>query len=132
MPIKDRFKRILIIDDNTDASEALAILLASEGHEVETRLDGPQGINRMASFKPDIVLLDIGLPGMSGLDVAKQIRSTEENATATLIALTGYGQADDRIRSAEAGFDFHLTKPVDLGLLIQLLASGAKSGPKIE
>jgi two-component system CheB/CheR fusion protein len=130
-PVRARFKRILIIDDNADASEALAILLTSEGHEVETRLDGPQGIDLMPRFKPDVVLLDIGLPGMSGLEVAKQIRSVAETRATMLIALTGHGQADDRIRSAEAGFDFHLTKPVELGVLIQLLASEAKSATKI-
>jgi len=116
-------KRILIIDDNGDASEALSILLSSEGHELETRPDGRQGIDFMSSFKPDIVLLDIGLPGMSGYDVAKEIRGSEGIDSTVLIALTGYGQPEDRIRSAEAGFDYHLTKPVELGLLLGLLAS---------
>jgi len=77
----------------------------------------------MSSFKPDIVLLDIGLPGMSGYDVAKEIRGSKGIDSTVLIALTGYGQPEDRIRSAEAGFDYHLTKPVELDLLIGLLAS---------
>lgn len=120
-------KRILIIDDNTDAGETLALLLTSEGHVVETRLDGVQGLGAAALFRPDAVLLDIGLPGMNGYEVAEKLRASESTQNAMLIAITGYGQPGDQRRSAEAGFDHHLTKPVDFEALMHLLAAGGKS-----
>ncbi len=115
-------KRILIIDDNADASEALAMLLAIEGHDVQTRLDGISGIAAVETFRPEVVLLDIGLPDQDGYDVARQLRKSAPGRDVTLIAVTGYGMPADRMRSAEAGFDHHLTKPVDPESLLRLLS----------
>ena len=126
-PIKASPGKILIIDDNADASEALAMLLASEGHVVETRLDGPQGLEAASTFRPDVVLLDIGLPGMDGYEVAKKLRGSAATLGAMLIAVTGYGQPGDQLRSAEVGFDHHMVKPVDVAALTRLLAGEAKS-----
>ncbi|CAB3744416.1 Sensor histidine kinase RcsC [Paraburkholderia sediminicola] len=120
-------KRILIIDDNTDAREALALLLTCEGHVVATRADGIQGLGVAATFRPDIVLLDIGLPGADGYEVARKLRESEALRDTILIAVTGYGQPGDLLQSAEAGFDHHLTKPVDLQVLMRLLAEGGIS-----
>jgi two-component system CheB/CheR fusion protein len=119
-------KRILIIDDNADASEALSMLLANEGHQVETRLDGVSGLSAAATFSPDVVLLDIGLPGMDGYEVARRLRGSESNRSVILVAVTGYGLPADRRRSAEAGFDHHLTKPVDYEALIRLFGGGVQ------
>ncbi|KXU83839.1 PAS domain S-box protein [Paraburkholderia monticola] len=115
-------KRILIIDDNADASEALAMLLAIEGHDVQTRLDGISGIAAVEAFRPEVVLLDIGLPDQDGFEVARQLRKSAPGRDVTLIAVTGYGMPADRMRSAEAGFDHHLTKPVDPEDLLRLLS----------
>jgi two-component system CheB/CheR fusion protein len=117
-------RRILIIDDNADASEALAMLLTIEGHQVETRPDGVSGLGAMATFSPEVVLLDIGLPGMDGYEVARGIRESGPRRNVILVAVTGYGLPADRLRSAEAGFDHHLTKPVDYEALIRLLDAG--------
>lgn len=114
-------KRILVIDDNVDASEALAMLLANEGHKVETRQDGVSGISAAETFKPDVVLLDIGMSGMDGYQVAKSLRESTTQKDVVLVAVTGYGLPVDRLRSAEAGFDHHLTKPVDYEALIRLV-----------
>ncbi|MFM0698225.1 CheR family methyltransferase [Paraburkholderia sediminicola] len=122
-PVAVRPSRILIIDDNADASEALAMLLADEGHQVETRLDGVSGLSAAATFSPDVVLLDIGLPGMDGYEVVRRLRESESSRNAVLIAVTGYGLPADRRRSAEAGFDHHLTKPVDYEALIRLIGT---------
>ncbi|MFC0691606.1 response regulator [Paraburkholderia humisilvae] len=113
--------RILIIDDNADASEALATLLTIRGHEVETRTDGISGIAAVAHFKPNVVLLDIGLPDVNGYEVARQLRASADGHHVTLVAVTGYGLPADRIRSAEAGFDHHLTKPVSPEELARLM-----------
>ncbi|MFM0277860.1 chemotaxis protein CheB [Paraburkholderia sediminicola] len=119
--------RILIIDDNPDACEALALLLTSEGHVVETCVDGIQGLGAVAAFRPDAVLLDLGLPGMDGYEIARKLRESEATRNTILIAVTGYGQPGDRLRSAEAGFDHHLTKPVDFQALMRLLTARERS-----
>ncbi|MGP8437951.1 chemotaxis protein CheB [Paraburkholderia fungorum] len=116
-------RRILIIDDNADASEALAMLLANAGHQVETCRDGVSGLSAVATFSPDVVLLDIGLPDMDGYEVARRLREHGSNRNVILIAVTGYGLPADRLRSAEAGFDHHLTKPVDYEALIRLFGT---------
>lgn len=125
-PVKALPRRILIIDDNADASEALAMILASEGHVVATRLDGQQGLEASATFRPDVVLLDIGLPGMDGYEVAQKLRGSAATRDTLLIAVTGYGQPGDQLRSAAAGFDHHLVKPVDIEALKGLLAAKMK------
>jgi two-component system CheB/CheR fusion protein len=114
--------RILVVDDNHDAAESLALLLQIDGHEVWMAHDGPAGLEMARAKRPDAVLLDIGLPGMDGYAVARTLRRSAESGQARLIALTGYGQREDREKSSAAGFDAHLLKPVDIDLLQRLLA----------
>jgi PAS domain S-box-containing protein len=117
--------RILVVDDNVDSAESMALLLEMEGQDVRTAYDGPGAIEVAGIFQPHIVLLDIGLPGMSGHEVAVHLRERLEMRKTVLVALTGYGQPEDRQRSIEAGFDHHLTKPIDyevLGALVRSLA----------
>lgn len=113
--------RILIIEDQADSANSTAMLLRLYGHEVSITANGPDGIQSARQDKPDVVLLDIGLPGMDGHSVAKQILDHRTARTPLLIALTGFGQDSDRQRSAEAGIDMHLLKPVDPGLLESIL-----------
>jgi CheY-like chemotaxis protein len=115
--------RILIVDDNRDAADSLAMLLEMMGNEVRTAHDGLEAVGAAAVFRPEVALLDIGLPKLSGYDVARRIREQEGGANVLLVAVTGWGQEEDRRRSREAGFDEHLTKPVRLEALQQLLAS---------
>jgi len=113
-------RRILVVDDNVDAADALAELLRDYGHEVHAAHDGPSAIEQAALHQPDIVLLDIGMPGFDGYEVARRMR-TQLGLKATLVALTGYGEARHRRLSREAGFDQHVTKPVDIRKLETLL-----------
>ncbi|HYN20857.1 MAG TPA: response regulator, partial [Thermoanaerobaculia bacterium] len=115
--------RILVVDDNLDAVESLATLLGLKGHEVATAHDGPAALETAASFRPEVMLLDIGLPGMNGYEVATKLRERDEARQVVLIAVTGWGQDEDRRRSQEAGFHHHLVKPVALAELDRLLAS---------
>jgi PAS domain S-box-containing protein len=119
-------RRILVVDDNVDAATSVGHLLKMWGHEVQTAYNGPDALSMARTFKPQIVLLDIGMPGMSGYDVAKQLRSEPEFRGLIITALTGYGQPEDRRRSREAGFDHHLTKPPDPTALAALLQSPEK------
>jgi signal transduction histidine kinase/CheY-like chemotaxis protein len=113
-------RRILVVDDNVDAAEALSELLRDFGHDVRAVHDGPSAIEQAAMHRPDIVLLDIGMPGFDGYEVARRMR-TELGLKSTLVALTGYGEANHRRLSREAGFDQHVTKPVDIRKLETLL-----------
>jgi signal transduction histidine kinase len=113
-------RRVLVVDDNRDAADALSLLLQTQGHEVQTAYDGEQALRMAPQFDADLVLLDIGLPQMNGLEVARQLRS--RGIGARLVALSGYGQPDDLRRSREAGFDEHLVKPVDFARVAQVLA----------
>jgi PAS domain S-box-containing protein len=123
-------RRILVVDDNQDAANSLArYLMRVAGHEVEVAYDGPGALGLAQTFRPDVVLLDIGLPGMSGYEVAERLRERPETGEARLIALTGWGQEDDRRRSRSAGIDVHLVKPVDLDAILSLLA-GPASGER--
>jgi PAS domain S-box-containing protein len=115
--------RVLVVDDNVDAAESLALMLRLWGDEVLTVHDGPAALLAAAAQRPDVVLLDIGMPGMDGYEVARRLRADPAQAGAVLVAVTGWGQADDRRRSQEAGFAFHLTKPVDPGVLEEFLHS---------
>jgi CheY-like chemotaxis protein len=108
-----RKRRILVVDDNDDAVESLAILLEMMSYDVRTASDGIQAVEVAAAFSPDVVLLDIGLPGIDGYEAAKRIRALDGGDAVYLVALTGWGQEDDLRRSREAGFDHHLVKPVD-------------------
>jgi two-component system CheB/CheR fusion protein len=114
---------VLVVDDNRDAAESLALLLQAVGHEVRTCHDGPSALEAAAEFGPDTVLLDIGLPGMDGYEVARRLRALPATERALLVALTGYGQEEDQRRARAAGCDHHLIKPADLEALSALLAS---------
>src|SRR4029434_5288270 len=113
-------KRILVVDDNVDSAAALAAMLRLMGHESHVAHDGDEGIQKFGEVKPGIVLLDIGLPRISGYEVAERLRAG--NPQLRLIALTGYGTNTDRERALHAGFDDHLVKPVDFGALERMLA----------
>ena len=113
--------RILVIDDSTDGRESMAELLRLAGYQVAEAADGQEAIRIAPAFRPEVVVLDIGLPGMDGFEVARRLRALPETRTATLIALTGYGQREMQERSKEVGFDHHLVKPVQLDLLERLL-----------
>lgn len=113
---------VLVVDDNEDAAELLTMLLAVLGHDARAVHDGPAALDAARRIKPDVVFLDIGLPGMNGYEVAKQFRADPALATTVLIALTGWGSEDDRRRSKEAGFDHHLTKPINARQVETLLA----------
>jgi PAS domain S-box-containing protein len=115
--------RVLIVDDNVDAAQTFAMLLQAMGHEVRMAHDGPTSLQAALDFQPNVALLDIGLPGMNGYEVAKQLRQQVVLRNVTLIAITGYGQESDQQRSREAGFDHHLVKPVDSEKLRQALAT---------
>jgi CheY-like chemotaxis protein len=123
-------RRVLVVDDNVDAATSLAMLLNFQGHQAEAVYNGKDALERVGSFNPEVALLDIGLPGMNGYELAKRLRAMPQLEGVRLIALTGYGQADDRERAIAAGFDDHLVKPVDLPALEGTLAGG--SGKDVE
>jgi CheY-like chemotaxis protein len=110
------------VDDNTDAAETLAIWLRLQGHEVQTVHDGLAVMAAVDTFRPQALLLDLGLPGKSGYQVAKELRSDPRWRKLVLAAVTGYGQEEDRRRSRESGFDYHLVKPVEPAQMQQVLA----------
>jgi signal transduction histidine kinase len=114
-------RRILVTDDNQDAATTLVMLLELKGHEVEAAHDGRSALERAESWRPDVMLLDLGMPGMNGYDVCKSIRKTIWGAEIQIVALTGWGQEQDRLNTSEAGFDGHLVKPVDLNALDAVL-----------
>ena len=114
-------KRVLLVDDNVDAAESLAQLLSLSGHDARTAGDGGQALRLAQDFHPDVVFCDLGLPGMNGYEVAKELRLLPFGREIVLAALTGYGQPSDREKSAEAGFDAHLVKPVDPSVIESFL-----------
>ena len=113
--------RILVVDDNRDAAESLAMLLTAMGNNVHTAHDGEEGVAAAGMFRPDVVLCDIGLPKLNGYEACRQMKEQAWDKKMILIAVTGWGQDEDRRKSEEAGFDHHLVKPVDLNDLINLL-----------
>lgn len=114
-------RRVLVVDDNVDAAIALNLLLKSLGHETCVVHDGLEALAKAAEFRPDIVLLDIGMPGLDGYEVARRLRVIRREKPLRIIAVTGWGQEADRQRSRDAGFDLHLVKPVDAGELARVL-----------
>jgi CheY-like chemotaxis protein len=121
-------RRVLIVDDNNDAAESLAIVLRLEGHHVAVAADGESALRMIEDQTPEVVLLDIGMPGMTGYEVARRIRERPACRDVFLLALTGWGQEKDRQESKAAGFDHHLTKPVEPDLIVQLVA-GTRTSP---
>jgi CheY-like chemotaxis protein len=116
-------RRVLVVDDNVDSAQSLALALTLEGYDAKLAYDGPGAVELAVAFQPQVALLDIGLPGMNGYELARQLRQRAGGREMALIALTGYGQAEDRRKSREAGFDHHLTKPVNYDLLVSLINS---------
>jgi signal transduction histidine kinase/ActR/RegA family two-component response regulator len=115
--------RVLVVDDNVDTVTTLAMLVQESGHEVRTAYDGMSVLEAALDYRPNLVLLDIGLPGLNGFEVAKRLRQQPTLKDVVLVAMTGYGQESDRKRSREAGFDHHLVKPGDFGKILQILAT---------
>lgn len=114
--------RVLIADDNVDAAESLADLLTDMGNEIRVAHDGAEAVKEASAFRPDVLLLDIGMPNLNGYDVARKIREQPWARRALLVAVTGWGQPEDRRRSAEAGFDHHLVKPIEIDAIEKVLA----------
>lgn len=123
-----RSRRILLVDDNVDSAESLARLLVRLGHQVTLAHDGPSAIEAAATCSPELALLDLGLPGMDGYEVARRLRRDQDHKDLLLIALTGYGSETDRRRSREAGFDDHLVKPVEFDAIRRILTQGRNGG----
>jgi CheY-like chemotaxis protein len=116
-------RRVLVIEDNDDARESLQMLLSIDGHDVLTAADGESGLNLAVASVPDIAFIDVGLPGLDGYEVARRLRARADGERIHLVAVTGYGQAEDRRRAAAAGFEIHLVKPVDPDRLTATIAS---------
>jgi CheY-like chemotaxis protein len=106
-------RRIVVADDNEDSAQSFAMLLSFSGHEVRIAHDGEQALDTMRNFRPDVAFLDIGMPLLSGYEVAEAVRAEPWGRAMKLIAVTGWGQADDKQRARTAGFDQHLVKPID-------------------
>jgi PAS domain S-box-containing protein len=121
-PPNDRRRRVLIVEDSADARESLRLLLEMAGHDVDTSEDAADTLEKVEVFQPDVALIDIGLPGMDGYRLAQTLRERPHARPLRLIALTGYGQAEDRRKALDAGFDLHLTKPVDPDRLQDFIA----------
>ena len=113
----ERAARLLVVDDNIDAADAIGTLLSLNGYDVETANDPDEAMRRATAFDPDVILLDIGLPGMTGYELARKLHADRVASRAKLIAITGYGQPGDTDQAREAGFDSYLVKPVDLDQL---------------
>jgi CheY-like chemotaxis protein len=113
--------RVLVVEDDADTADSLAMLLRLDGHDVRLARNGPAALALAGTYKPDMVLLDIGLPGMDGYEVANRLKALEGGEVLFIIAITGYGQASDRRRSVEAGIDLHLLKPADTNVLLRVL-----------
>lgn len=127
-PQTDHHCRVLVVDDNVDAAQSMAELLKVSGHDVSLAYDGPSALEAATTLRPDVVLLDIGLPGLTGFEVARRIRLQPALAGMVLVALTGYGQEADRQRALESGFNHHVTKPANFDLFDEILAGIPEGG----
>jgi len=123
-------QRILVVDDNRDAADSLGMILRFLGADVRIAEDGPEALAVFPDYDPAVVLLDIGMPGMDGYEVARTLRSRYPERATAIVALTGWGQAEDRRRAQEAGFDHLMVKPADIDSLQALLASFAERAPE--
>ena len=121
--------RIVIADDSEDAAESLAALLEMTGHDVHVVFDGEAAVMAIQQLRPDVALLDVGMPKLNGYDVARRIRSDADTRHTYLVAITGWGQDSDRQRAEEAGFDAHLVKPVPPDVLQRALATLGRAAP---
>lgn len=118
-----RQRKVLIVDDNHDNADLCAIILRKAGHEVRTAYSGDEALSIAPEFKPDFALLDIGMPGMDGYELAQHMRTNGWSKNMTLIAITGWGHEEDKLRALSAGFDHHLTKPFDVEMLEKMITS---------
>jgi CheY-like chemotaxis protein len=125
-PAPIRPLKVLVVDDNADAANSTASLLEIYGHKTRVAYDGPSALQAVHEFTPEVVLLDLGLPVVDGFDVAKRLRGERAFGNPLLVALTGYGQEADRQRTLEAGFDYHLVKPVDFAEISTILAEAGE------
>jgi len=124
LAIKNRKSlRVLVVDDNVDSAKTIGMLLQASGHEIRIIHDGLAALDAALDFRPRVVLLDIGLPGLDGFEVAKRLRQHASLQNILLVAMTGYGQESDRQRSKEAGFDHHLVKPANFKQVLQILTT---------
>jgi CheY-like chemotaxis protein len=121
-------RRVLVIEDNVDAAESLREVLEFGGHTVQLANNGGDGIAKSLSFRPDMILCDIGLPGLDGYEVARRLRAEKTLASVYLVALTGYALPEDLAKAKAAGFDEHIAKPASLERLEQILASALAPG----
>ena len=122
----DNRQRVLVVDDNRDSAQTLAMMLKIMGNDVRTAHDGLEAIEQAQDYRPHVLLLDLGMPKLNGYDVCRRVREQAWGTTMEIIALTGWGQAEDRQRTKEAGFDHHLVKPVDVARLKELLDEAAQ------
>ena len=118
-------RRILVVDDNVDGAESMALFINIAGHKAEVAHDGPQALAALEHGMPDVIFLDIGLPGMTGYEVAQKIRSLPGGELVRIFALTGWGTEADKLKAKDAGFTEHLTKPVDLAHIERILATAS-------
>jgi CheY-like chemotaxis protein len=125
-------RRVLIVDDNHDSADSLAMLMQITGNKTYMAHDGLKAVEAIEKYRPEVVLLDIGLPGLDGHEVCRRVREQPWGKDIVVIALTGWGQEDDRRKSEEAGFDGHLVKPVDYDQLLELLASLTNEREKVD
>jgi CheY-like chemotaxis protein len=114
--------KVMVVDDNRDAANSLSMLVKWHGHEVRTAYDGLEALEIAGAFYPDIVLLDLGMPGMDGYEVCRKARAQPWGATTTVVAVTGWGQEEDRLKTQKAGFNLHLVKPVSPRVITDLLS----------
>jgi CheY-like chemotaxis protein len=115
-------RRVLVVDDNRDSADTLAMIVRSWGHDVRTGYSGQQGLREALQFLPETCLLDLGMPGMSGLELASRLRQEPTTAGAVLVAVSGWGDPESRQKAKKAGFDHHFLKPADLNALHEVLA----------
>ena len=124
--VADIRRRILVVDDNVDSAESMAMMLELSGHDVAMAHDGAEAIELAKEFQPDVAFLDLGMPKLNGYEAARSIREQPWGRQILLVALTGWGQEDDKRRTREAGFDAHIVKPIDFADLEKLLATDGR------
>ena len=117
-------RKVLVVDDYEDQAQSLGMLLSILGHETRLAFDGPTALEAARAFRPDVALIDLGIPELNGYEVARRIRELPQLDGTVLVAQTGWGHKDDRTRSRDAGFDHHLIKPIDIGELQRILMVG--------
>jgi CheY-like chemotaxis protein len=125
-------RRILVVDDNGDAAALLAVLLQLEGHEVQTAAGGDEAIDTVESFRPEVILMDLEMPGIDGFEASRRIRARPWGSTVLIAAVTGWGQDVDRRRAQEAGVDLHFVKPVDTTALLGVVTRSLNEGRSVD